>query len=413
MDAAFILSLLLMFWGLFWRSAHVNIFLLMTFLMSCFSVFSCFSILFCSSTAAVMTCRLVSSTMPPITSSSKMWWICTAIKQNTHLSIASDTLCSLCYLAELANEGKHYERESALEPTVTHATRLVVSKTSFLSHMHTPKERIVYLVHVEDEIQLAHIFKGLVQWLHKYVYQIEDTQLALRGINTEYEIQRCIMPMRWCVREQTFWLSRAGGGQNAVPVNEFCVLSPVLATFQEVAHNVSSFWNQCEAFSDQFLLFLYRLAMLGFCFGWGGGEKCINGTMLWQKQNTSGSTGRRSYKVVKELGEPWLAMVIHNKNSVQHGWDCWLWWERDGVQLLFFFCCLFGKHSSPPPPNCNHSGDREKNELWFCALLEKQAKATHKQGHVVGKKVDKHRWQNPIFIVELSVCLWQQMMVMI
>lgn len=51
----------------------------------------------------------------------------------------------------------------------------------------------MHLVHVEYQIQLAHILKALVQRFDKHLDEIQDAQLALGRVHAEHEVERRIV----------------------------------------------------------------------------------------------------------------------------------------------------------------------------------------------------------------------------
>ena len=97
---------------------------------------SSFSILFCSSILNMISDMLVSSTIPPITSSLRMKW----------------------------TWGQDRE------------------KLFIYFHLNN-------LVHVEDEIQLTDVLEALVQSLHKDLDEVQDAELWLRAVHTEDEVE--------------------------------------------------------------------------------------------------------------------------------------------------------------------------------------------------------------------------------
>lgn len=50
-----------------------------------------------------------------------------------------------------------------------------------------------YLIHVEDQIKLADIFKAFVECLDKNLDEVEDTQLRLWAVHTEHKIEGSIV----------------------------------------------------------------------------------------------------------------------------------------------------------------------------------------------------------------------------
>jgi len=56
-------------------------------------------------------------------------------------------------------------------------------------------EDVVDLVGVEDEVQLAHVFKALVEHLDKDLDQVEDAQLRLAAVDDEDKVERRVVPV--------------------------------------------------------------------------------------------------------------------------------------------------------------------------------------------------------------------------
>lgn len=59
---------------------------------------------------------------------------------------------------------------------------------------------------MKNQIELAHIFKTFIQWLHENLYEIQDTKIRLLLIYSKYKIQcrimsindfRCVTPFRY------------------------------------------------------------------------------------------------------------------------------------------------------------------------------------------------------------------------
>ena len=51
------------------------------------------------------------------------------------------------------------------------------------------------LVHVEDEIELAHILEALVERLDQHLDEVEDAQLGLGRVDAEHEVQGGVVPV--------------------------------------------------------------------------------------------------------------------------------------------------------------------------------------------------------------------------
>lgn len=96
-------------------------------------------------------------------------------------------------------------------------------------------------VGVEDQIQLAYIFKTLVKRFDKHLNEIEDSEFGLARVNTEHKIECRI-----------------------VTVNKFAVGGSVVNKewawiLQEVANAILAFRNQRESFFDDLLLLIFSL----------------------------------------------------------------------------------------------------------------------------------------------------------
>lgn len=52
---------------------------------------------------------------------------------------------------------------------------------------------MMHSLQMEDQIQLAHILKALVQCLHEHLDKVQDAQLTLRRVYTEHEIESSVV----------------------------------------------------------------------------------------------------------------------------------------------------------------------------------------------------------------------------
>ena len=48
---------------------------------------------------------------------------------------------------------------------------------------------------MKDEVEFAHVLEALVERLDQDLNQVEDSQLRLRGIHAEHEVQGGIVPV--------------------------------------------------------------------------------------------------------------------------------------------------------------------------------------------------------------------------